>query len=759
MRSIVFKQFSIKNFLSIGDEPIQLQFNKGIHLITGENKDKDGRRNGVGKSALMDAFHWTLFGSPIRDINKSTVANFNTKGKCEGILEFDVNVNGKNNSYKIIRTLTPSKCFLYVNNEDKTLSTINNTNDLVQNVLGFDSPLFCNSVVLSINSTKSFFAQDKIAKRKFIEGIFRLEVFSTILADVRQKSIDIKKQIDILDTKIDNKKQNANIYEGQKKVFEEERERKLKELNKDVLINETKKVDLSGKLIDAQSLLDKQTFLKNKKKQIDDTINQKELEIKDLNETSQKAQSLIEKYERCDSELKDLIKSKGLIEKRKEDLKLDNDGLIKLKQKIEDKKAVKITLQGEISKLTKFKETKREFIWSLKQNASSVEKDKQLYVESTKVSFCPTCKKPLDVKLVLDEAKVAEFDSKIGELNNSILHNEKEIKDQIDTEIEKHELGLKNYDEEVSKVLNAISSIEKIQLEYDLLQKQLNEINHKVLNNHGKNDYNDLIKGLETEKKIFNDKILKLDEIKTKLQVDGISKIDEELNKLDVIINQNEKIKYEIGFVDKQILDYKKQINETSDQKNTFIELLDNNTKEYNILVEEQKNNQKLFTIYESAKFIVSEEGVKSYIIKKLLSLLNNRIDYYLKKLDSNSTCCFDEFFDETIKNDKGIVCSYFNFSGAEMKTIDLACLFAFMDLRRLQGDVSINVSMYDELFDSSFDEKGIEHITEILLERVMVNQEAIFIISHRKESLKAITGELVYLEKSNGITRRVFNN
>ena len=184
--------------------------------------------------------------------------------------------------------------------------------------------------------------------------------------------------------------------------------------------------------------------------------------------------------------------------------------------------------------------------------------------------------------------------------------------------------------------------------------------------------------------------------------------------------------------------------------------MLDIANKELGNLNVEMDDSQKMYNIYETAKYIVSEEGVKTYIIKKLLSVLNGRIDYYLRKLDSNSTCVFNEYFEETIKNDKGVECSYFNFSGAEMKTIDLACLFAFMDLRRMQGDVSINISMYDELFDSSFDEKGLDHVTDILKERVITNNEAVYVISHRKESLKSVTGEVITLEKQNGITKRV---
>ena len=115
-----------------------------------------------------------------------------------------------------------------------------------------------------------------------------------------------------------------------------------------------------------------------------------------------------------------------------------------------------------------------------------------------------------------------------------------------------------------------------------------------------------------------------------------------------------------------------------------------------------------------------------------------------------------DEYFEEEIIDNKGKICSYFNFSGAERKNIDLSCLCAFMDIRRLQGDVSFNISIYDELFDSSLDERGVELVINILKERVEKFNESIMIISHRKESIKAATGDIIFLEKINGITKRV---
>jgi DNA repair exonuclease SbcCD ATPase subunit len=124
--------------------------------------------------------------------------------------------------------------------------------------------------------------------------------------------------------------------------------------------------------------------------------------------------------------------------------------------------------------------------------------------------------------------------------------------------------------------------------------------------------------------------------------------------------------------------------------------------------------------------------------------------------MDSNSICIFNEYFEEEIVNEKGKICLYNNFSGAERKAIDLACLFSFMDMRKAQGDVHYNISFYDELFDSSLDEKGVDLVLEILNERVEKLNECIFVISHRKESIKSASGDIIFLEKHNGITKRV---
>jgi Fe-S cluster assembly ATPase SufC len=123
--------------------------------------------------------------------------------------------------------------------------------------------------------------------------------------------------------------------------------------------------------------------------------------------------------------------------------------------------------------------------------------------------------------------------------------------------------------------------------------------------------------------------------------------------------------------------------------------------------------------------------------------------------MDANCTLMFDEHFEDKIINDRGIECDYERFSGGERKRIDLAILFAFSDLRRLQGDVSFNLGFYDELLDSAISVECSAKVFEILKERYTEYNESSYIITHKTENLKNPNIDaIIYLVKSGGITK-----
>jgi DNA repair exonuclease SbcCD ATPase subunit len=596
MKHVNFKHLIIKNFLSVGEKPVELTFKPGLNIITGTNKDKEDRRNGVGKSTVADALYFAIFGDTLREINTKYIKNNLTDGKVKVSLEFDIVSNNVTTEIYVERTLNPAKVFLKINGEDKTRDSIANTNTYIESLLSTNADIFQHCVTLTINNTIPFMGKKKGDKRKFIESIFNLEVFSKMSDRLKADINEVKNSYNTEFTRLSTLQTNYNSINSRSENFEEERRNRLEK------------------------------YLKRKKD------NNAELAV-------------IEDYLR---DFKDVS-----IAPIKEKITTANENLKKSDAKINDF-------------YTKISQTDTE-ITHLNYRYKTI---------GTKEDKCPVCAR-------------------------SILDHDRE---HIDSEKEKTLEEINQKKQEKDKLQADKQKFDEVKA---FVCKQTNDLNKKL-------------KEAELELVKYENNKIRKEQLKGWLNT----------------------LNDDIEVVAKQENSFKKLISESKDS------ITESETK-----IETIKNLSK---VLDNVKFVVSEEGVKSYIIKKILQLFNNKIAYYLSKLDSNCVLIFDEYFEEKIINDKGIECSYNNFSGAEKKTIDLACLFAFMDIRRLQGDVAYNVCLFDELLDSSFDEKGVELVLDVLKDRSDMYSECCYIISHRKESIKAATGEIIYLEKYNGLTQRM---
>lgn len=603
MQYVHFKTVRIVNFLSVGKKPVVINFKPGLNIITGKNYDKSDRANGVGKSTVADAVYFALYGSTIRELKKENIVNnLFPEDVCEVELEFLVEENNIKTEYKIIRTLNPTKCYLFVNGEDKTRSGVPQTTEFITDIINTSPEVFQNSVIMTINNTVPFMAQKKIEKRKFIEGILGLEVFSNMLSLARFDFNETKRNFDIETNKCDEIERSLTEILKQRESVEENRKKR-----KEVLLTRQ-------------------------------SNNENELGL--LNEK-------VSKFEPVDEAAKK---------------KIEED----IKALIDADKSLTNKLDGVNKILT-------EANTYVKINTDRLKKLKKVD------SKCPHCGKDLA------EAANTQYEKDKAECQNEIA--------KYTSIAEENNPTVKDVKGKIVKIEDALTKMQRKLNDFVIRKKEYENITSRV-----------------KQLQVWQDQL----------------KVDlEQLNVEDNSFNSN-------------IKDIQSRI-DTS--KLTIAEL------------------QSKIDIIETAKFITSEEGVKSFIVKKILEVLNIRLAYYLKKLESNSIVTFNEFFEEKITNERGVECSYFNFSGAERKSIDLAMLFTFQDIRRAQANVWLSVSMFDELLDSSLDEKGIEMVLDILRERVEKYQEAVYVISHRKESMKYCTnGEIIFLEKKNGITTRANN-
>lgn len=594
MRLVNFKSLTIKNFLSVGETPVTVNFQTGVNVITGVNYDKEDSKNGVGKSTIADALYFSLFGTTIRDLSKDLIVNSFTKKKCEVVLNFDIeNGNGKS-EYKIVRTINPTKCFMTRNGEDITRSTMAKTNEFIQKLVMSNGKIFQNSVIMTINTTVPFMAQSKIDKRKFIESILSLEIFSDMLSKAREEHNELKKDYEVLFTKIEGIEKGYKFNKEQLDTFEENKRQKIEALVKRIEENKQKIEEFKKEI-------------KQLPKDVIEKLNTKEEEI--------------------NNELKQI----------RELYKAAYNNLADVKSKISH-------AEGQLKEIDKVG------------------------------AICTTCKRAYSE----DDLKHKESNKK--ELNNKL------------------------------KALNK---------ELDTAQKALDKIN--------------------------TDQAKKEKELKD---------IQDKKNVVRDVINNNKNIETKITLIEENIQSLTKEIDQVKQESNKALEEVVKDLEEK--LKTGKQELEKLdhdCSVLEVVRFVVSEEGVKSYIVKKILAVLNGRMAYYLEKLHANCLCQFNEFFDELITDEKGEHKSYFNFSGGERKRIDLACLFSFLDIRRMQGDVHFSTIFYDELLDSSLDDKGVELVLDVLRERAQMYNENCYIITHRGTTITEKIDNTVFLEKRNNFT------
>lgn len=256
MKKVYFSNISIKNFLSVGDPGIDLTFNSGINLITGENRDKGGR-NGVGKSTIVESLFWCLFGSTMRDIKKDKVIHNQVKKGCEVILHFNIEDGINKTFYRITRTLEPSKVILETISDEKeidlSLSSMPKTDEYIKELIGANEEVFQNAVIMTANNTTPFMAQKKIDKRKFVEGILNLGIFGQMLLQARADYNEVKKDNDLTASKFIDQQRNLKLYENQIEKNEENKKTKILLLKEKIENNLQKIKDtLGGDLLEVK---------------------------------------------------------------------------------------------------------------------------------------------------------------------------------------------------------------------------------------------------------------------------------------------------------------------------------------------------------------------------------------------------------------------------------------------------------------------------------------------------------------------------
>ena len=279
---IIFKKVRYKNFLSTGQQFIEINLNEAPTILVVGN-------NGAGKSTMLDALCFGLFGKPFRAVKKDQLINTINEKECVVEVEFQI---GKK-EYKIIRGIKPNVFEIWCNgdmlNQDAAIRDYQK--HLEQHILKLNFRSFTQVVILGNASFVPFMQLRARHRREVVEEILDIEIFSKLNLMFREKAKaqdETIKQADfnyqMIDGKIETQQKHIDDISNTNKDTVESKKLEIENADTDIdnyrediarvrreiadlqidIIDETKLKDKHGKLTTMEAKIEN-TCIKHKK--------------------------------------------------------------------------------------------------------------------------------------------------------------------------------------------------------------------------------------------------------------------------------------------------------------------------------------------------------------------------------------------------------------------------------------------------------------------------------------------------------------
>jgi len=397
---IIFKCVRWKNFLSTGNNFTEIQLDRNsTTLIIGEN--------GAGKSTVLDALCFGLFGKPFRGINKAQLINSVNMSGALVEVEFEIGTK----KIKVIRGIKPNVFEIYVNG--KMYNQDANSRDyqkyLENQILKLNYRSFTQVVILGSSTFIPFMQLKSRHRREVVEEILDIQIFSLMnmllkqklknnsedIRDVEYKTSLTEEKIDLQINYIDEIKKNKNKLLKDKSILFASNQEEIHKRQKKVIEYENTNIALLKQIVDSDTIKSKYQKLQS----IKSTLNEKHrAHSSTINffETNEDCPT-------CQQHISEIFKTNILKNKRKETDKISG-GLLELKAELE-----------------KYKDRQKEIIEianGIREHEVQIAKDNESILQLEK--FNSTLQSEIDV---LEHADVNKNDyEKLGDFKSSLIN-------------------------------------------------------------------------------------------------------------------------------------------------------------------------------------------------------------------------------------------------------------------------------------------------------------------------------------------------
>ena len=325
---IIFKTVRWRNFLSTGNNFIEIQLNRNpTTLIIGEN--------GAGKSTVLDALCFGLFGRPFRNINKPQLLNSINNRNC--VVEIEFQIGSK--KLKVIRGIKPNIFEIYINgkmyNQDANVRDYQKY--LEQQILKLNYRSFSQVVILGSSTFIPFMQLRARHRREVVEEILDIQIFSLMNMLLKMKLRDIANDIKNTEYQYELTREKIALH---KKYIEDMKKNKKEFIKEKSSLLASNEEEIFKKKSDIKS------HLNNNKKLLlqisdNDKVIKTHIKLKDIRSTLREKKKnnagMVEFFENnadcptCEQHIDENFKE-NMIRKYQEEVNKFIDALIELKE-------------------------------------------------------------------------------------------------------------------------------------------------------------------------------------------------------------------------------------------------------------------------------------------------------------------------------------------------------------------------------------------------------------------------------------------
>ena len=689
---IIFKSLTIKNFMSVGNITQGIKFSNDLTLVLGENLDlgANGSRNGTGKTTIVNALSYGLYGNALTKIKLGNLINkTNEKGM---VVSVEFSKNGID--YKIERGRKPNILKLFIGDQeidDSAQGDNRETQKTIEDILGLSHEMFKHIVALNTH-TEPFLNMKVSDQRDVIEELLGITILSEKASVLKDLIKDKKDSIKQENFRISAIKESNKRIEQQIVGLEQKHKLWNKAQLDDVDVMYTKITTLENNINDVELEITMQKDL--------EIYNTKHSKLSELNRT---ITSLVQKHGTWDSTLdKDLSNIANAIEKLNS---------IDIEQEMKSHKDLEEFKNQEIAKL--------EINRLIASNSNDVSRTKILIETlSGEIALlikhtCHTCGQEI-------------HDDKQSEILNSKESTMAELKNAID--------GLYITQDELKVEYDNFPQLEKPSMYYNSLEEALNH----------KHSLETLNTQLITKNQEVNPYVGQLEELtKDVADIDVGDKPNTFYNSLEEALNHKhslETLNTQMETRANEMNPYTEQIEST--KTDALQEINYDSINEDTSTLEHQDFLLKLLTDKDSY--------VRKQIISQNLSFLNSKLSHYISIIGLRHLIEFKDDLSVEI-TDLGKDYDFDNLSRGEKNRVILSLSWAFRDVwENLYSP--INLLFVDEVIDSGMDDAGVENSLTILKSMAREQNKSVWLISHKNELISRVN-TVLNVVKENGFT------